>query len=278
MKNNFTLTTSLPTEGFSFFRKQKKHLAKSILLFVLLSVAGFGIAQNADSVKQLMHVKGTISFMNKGISIIPTFTLDKPAVGINLSVSRGNLSFDPELRFAIDGKPWGFVFWWRYKVISSGRFTLGTGAHPAIAFKTTAVVKDGVSKNVSSGKLYVAGELSPNYQLSKNTSVGMYYLYGHGMEKEAIRNMHFITFNSRISNIKLSDDLYLGVAPQVYYLKMDDKGGYYFSSAISAAKRNFPLSVSAVMNKIIQTDITASKDFVWSVSLNYSFSKKITSR
>lgn len=278
MKRNFTLSTCLSTNVLSFFPGRKNKLAKSLLLFVFLSFAGYGFAQNTDSVKNLMHIKGAVSFMNKGISIIPTFTLDKPAVGINLSVSRGNLSFDPELRFAIDGKPWGFVFWWRYKVINTGRFTLGAGAHPAIAYKTTAVVKDGVSKNVSVGKHFVAGELSPNYRLSKNTSVGMYYLYGHGMEKETIRNTHFITLNSRISNIRLSNGIFLGVIPQVYYLKMDDKGGYYFTSAFSVAKRNFPLTVSAVINKTIQTDITASKDFVWNVSLNYSFSKKIIGR
>jgi len=62
--------------------------------------------------------------------------------------------------------------------------------------------------------------------------------------------------------------------PQVYYLKMDKQDGYYFTSALTFANRKFPLSISGVINKIIQTKIIASKNFVWNVSLIYSFNKK----
>jgi len=35
------------------------------------------------------------------------------------------------------------------------------------------------------------------------------------------------------------------------------------------AKKNFPLSISAIINKTINSDITGSKNFVWNVSLIY---------
>lgn len=63
-------------------------------------------------------------------------------------------------------------------------------------------------------------------------------------------------------------------SPQLYYLKMDKNDGVYFTSAFTVAKKNFPLSISAIINKTIQTDITASKNFVWNTSLIYSFNKK----
>jgi len=44
------------------------------------------------------------------------------------------------------------------------------------------------------------------------------------------------------------------------------------------ANRKIPLSISSVINKIIQTKITASKNFVWNVSLIYSFNKKYVER
>ena len=45
-----------------------------------------------------------------------------------------------------------------------------------------------------------------------------------------------------------------------------------------AAKRGFPLSVMAIFNKTIETDITTSKDFVWNLSLIYSFSKQYVTK
>lgn len=64
------------------------------------------------------------------------------------------------------------------------------------------------------------------------------------------------------------------VAPQFYYLKQDERDGFYVTSKLTLAKRNFPLSISAIINKTIQTDITAGKNFVWNESLIYSFNKK----
>ena len=64
------------------------------------------------------------------------------------------------------------------------------------------------------------------------------------------------------------------VNPQFYYLKLDDEDGFYFTSSMTLVKKNFPLSVSAIINKVIQTNITASENFVWNASLVYSFNKK----
>lgn len=62
-------------------------------------------------------------------------------------------------------------------------------------------------------------------------------------------------------------------SPQVYYLNQDKEDGFYITSTLAFTKRRFPLSVMAIFNKTIETDITGSKDFVWNVSLVYSFSK-----
>jgi hypothetical protein len=62
--------------------------------------------------------------------------------------------------------------------------------------------------------------------------------------------------------------------PQVYYLKMDAKSGYYVTSSMTLSKKNCPFSISAVGNKIIKTQITASPNFVWNASLIYVFNNK----
>jgi hypothetical protein len=133
--------------------------------------------------------------------------------------------------------------------------------------------------NGDSGELnvvrrYFATELYPRVLLAKNISVGIYYLYSHGLDKGTIGNTHFVTLNTNFSNIKLSDQFFMKFNPQFYYLKLDKQDGIFFTSTLTLAKRNFPLSVSAIVNKRIESTITGSKNLVWNTSLVYSFSKK----
>src|SRR6266536_218752 len=189
---------------------------KALLFFALLNLAHFSFSQKTDSTKTINHFSGAVSFTNNGISMIPTFTLGKPAAIVNLSIGSKKLSFEPELKFSIEGKPWGFIFWWRYKLVNSGKFRMNVGAHPALAFSTVSLPLEGVAKEkeVIVAKRFLAAEISPTY----------------------------------------------------------------FTSAFTLAKKNFPLSVSAIINKTINTNITGSKNFVWNASLVYSFNKTYVNR
>src|SRR5712671_4907165 len=99
-----------------------------LLVFVLLLFAHSSFSQKMDSTKSISHFSGSVSVTNNGISLIPTFSLGKPATIFNLSMSKGKLSFEPELRFALEGKPWSFLFWWRYKLLKSDKFMINVGA------------------------------------------------------------------------------------------------------------------------------------------------------
>ena len=66
----------------------------------------------------------------------------------------------------------------------------------------------------------------------------------------------------------------MGFFPQVYLLKMDKNHGFYFNSSLTVARRNFPLSVSALVSRTIRTEIPLGENFLWNASLVYSFNKK----
>jgi hypothetical protein len=231
-------------------------------------------AQQTDSTKKVAHFSGTVSITNNGISLIPTFSLGKPATIINLSAGKGKLSFEPDMRFALEGKPWSFLFWWRYKLVTTKKFKLTVGAHPALNFRTMRLLLGGDSTDVIVTRRFLAGELSPNFMLSKNISLGMYYLFSRGFDKNVAKHTHFLTLNSTVSNINLPGKLHLRFTPQFYYLKQDKQDGVYFTATMTVARRNFPFSVSAIINKTIQSNIQGSKNFVWNASLIYSFNKK----
>jgi len=242
----------------------------SFLLFCFFGFVHFTFAQKPDSVKSNGYLSGAVGITNNGISLIPTFSLDKPAAIFDMSIGKSKFSFDPELAFSLRGKPWYFLFWFRYQLVSNNKFQIHAGTHLGLNFKNTVLPIDGNSNEVTITERYLAGELSTNYSFAKNITVGIYYLYSHGLDPTTVKNNHFITVNANFSHIKLGSKIFMGIAPQFYYLNQGEHDGFYFTSAFSLSKGNFPLSISSVINKAIQTDI-ASKDFVWNVTLTYSF-------
>jgi hypothetical protein len=247
--------------------------AKKLLLIFLPIISYHSFAQKTDSTKSISHFTGAAGVTNNGISLIPTFSLNKPAAIFDLSVGKNKFSFDPEFTFSLEGKPWYFLFWFRYKLVNSDKFSMSSGTHLGLNFKTSVLPLNGDSNEVIITERYLAAELSPNYLLAKNISVGIYYLYSHGIDPTTIKNTHFITVNASFSNIKLTNRFFMNISPQFYYLNQGEHDGFYFTSALSLAKIDFPLSISSVINKVIQTDIWG-KDFVWNVTLTYAFGKR----
>jgi hypothetical protein len=243
---------------------------KTLILLILSGFTNLSFSQNTENTKAPSYFGGAVTVTNNGISFIPTFTLNKPAAIFDLSMGK-RLTFEPQFRFSLEGKPWSFIFWWRYKLIRSDKFRLTVGAHPAIAFRTITVTTDSVSQEIIRAQRYLAGELSPNYFIAKNISIGMYYLYGRCFEEDAIRNTHFLTFNVNFSNIKISNQFYMKFVPQIYYLNMDGSNGFYFTSSLTMARRNFPISISGLINTPFETEIQVNNSLIWNVSLIYSF-------
>lgn len=263
--------------NFTILRRyalQANNRSKSLFFFLLCLQVNILFAQDADSTKKLAYLSGAVTVTNNGISLIPTFSLGKPAAIFNLSMGKKKLSFEPELRFSLQGKPWSFIFWWRYQLIRNNRWMVNIGAHPALNFMTETLFVNGAYVEKTVARRYLAGELSPNYLLTKNISIGIYYLYARGIDNGGTRNTHFLTVNAGFSNIELPGRLVFKVVPQFYYLNLDRREGYYFTATTTLARKNFPIAVQSIVNKEIHTNIAASKNFVWNLSLIYSFNRK----
>ncbi len=50
-----------------------------------------------------------------------------------------------------------------------------------------------------------------------------------------------------------------------------DLKGIYIVGFVSLIKKDFPISISAILNKAIDTEILPEDDFTWNISLVYSF-------
>lgn len=241
----------------------------SIAILVVVSFAA--PAQTIDSTQTPRFFRGQITATNNGVSLIPSFSLGRPAVLFDLNVGKGRLSFDPMLRFGMDGKPWTFVFWWRYKLIQQKKFTLALGAHPSVVFRDVSVLNNGIQKEYLTAQRYFAWEVSPTYVVNKTVNFSLYYLGSRGLTKDIVQNTTFFAVRSGIT-LPLSSKFTLGLIPQAYYLKMDSRDGTYINATVNLFKNRFPISFNTVVSKALQTEI-AGKNFLWSVGLVYNINK-----
>jgi hypothetical protein len=243
------------------------------LFLVFMGITNLTYSQDADSTKLPFNFGVSATVTTKGISTVPNLTLGKPAAIFDLTMGKGRLSFEPNFRFALEGRPWSFLFWWRYKLVQTDRFRISLGAHPALSFRMREYQYESGTQKTMVVYRYLAGELSPTYFITKKTGVGLYWLYSRGIEKELTRNTNLISVRASFTDITLTENYFLRFNPQVYYLNMDKVDGFYFNFVLTLSKRNFPLSISTLINNPIHTKITAGNEFLWNVSLIYSFNQ-----
>lgn len=239
-----------------------------IALFILGYTAIF--AQKKDST---FNFRADVSITNNGFSIVPAFTLGKPAAFLDMRMGNKRLSFEPQFRFALEGRPWSFIFIYRYKAILKPKFQLAIGGHlPGINYVTAPVTINGVTEKLSVARRFLAAEIIPTYKFNNKVSVGLYFLRGHGFQQHTTQNSTFLSLQGNFSTIKLAGKTYFSFNPQVFYLKTDDVDGYYVNATTTVGVSGFPLTVSSIVNKAIRSDIPA-KDFDWNVSLVYTLNK-----
>ena len=248
---------------------KKLVLLTKTLLFTILTLSFALPVQGQESGSK--QIGGVITATNNGVSIIPSFTLGRPALLFDLSLSGERFSFDPMLRFGMDGKPWSFVFWGRYKAIKDKPFTLTLGAHPAFIFAERIVKVNGLEKTMFVSQRFLAMEVAPMYKFSKRLSMGLYYLRGHGFNPIPPDNSNFIALNTVISGVPVGGGFNMRINPQLFFLKVDDASGTYITSNFTVSKPGFPIGFQGLVNQKIKSTIPGD-DFIWNVGIQYLFS------
>jgi hypothetical protein len=128
-------------------------------------------------------------------------------------------------------------------------------------------------KNTLAVSRVIPFELTPNIIINKNNSISLFCLYAKGVSDDATNHTALISLRT-ISNIQLNKNISLRVNPQLFYLKLDAKDGYYFASNFTLSSKKTPFYLGSTINKPLKTDI-AGKSFDWNISLGYSIDRKL---
>lgn len=227
----------------------------------------------AQDESKTLHFNGDISATNNGFSFIPTFTLGKPATIVNLSAGGDKFGFEPQFRFDLNGlRPWALIFIWRYNIVHTSNFLARLGTHlPSLAFIHQTINVNSVAKDQLISERFIAPELTTSYSVSRNISVGTYYIHGFGLEKtDQTRHTNFLSLRAFINNTHITHLVYFNWNPQFYYLSLDGVDGEFTAQTVTLALNDFPLSVSSTVNKVLHSNIDV-KNFNWNVSVIYTF-------
>lgn len=249
-----------------FFQKLLKNTLKILSISLICVISGHAY----DSTKVERHFSGNITVTQNGISLLPNLSLGKPALIMEYSLGSKKYAFEPQLRFSLDGKPWSFIFWFRKK-IQFQRFSLNLGTHPSFVFRRQNVENSkGDLIETLDVQQYLVGEIAPSYRISKNATIGMYYLSSFAWINAPVKHTQFMTLNAVVNNIKLIGDFRLRFFPQVYLLKMDALEGTYVTENITISHAKSPFFINSILNQKFSSTIPG-KDFNWNISLGYSF-------
>jgi hypothetical protein len=252
-----------------------KYLIFIVVVFMSLLVSFEGFSQNQDTTKVATIYAGSVGITNNGFSIIPTFSLNSPAITTFLSWKKKQFSIDPDVRLALTGKKGSILLWFRYYPIQREKWKLRVGMHPALNLQLREIVENGVTTQISQARRFIAFEANPSYRINKKLTVGLYYLQGNGLQKNGARTSHFVNINMNASKIKLVKNYQLNWMPAFYYLYLDAYEGIYFTSTVGFSNTKSPISIQSSINKTMYSNIPANKDFLWNVAVLYNFSHKL---
>lgn len=245
-------------------------LGGAVSWFLAVVVLTMAHAQPADSLKKTEPIKASanVQITNNGVSLFPNLMLGKPATIINLTVGKKGVFFEPELRWRLNGEPWSYIFWLRYRPKPSQHFSWHVGAHPSYVIRPAAVVVNGISETRWQSQRFFAAEVVPVWHPSRQFALGFHALASKGLDSYGIQRSTYVSLQPRWPHIGLSKHWYLGFYPQVFHLRLDSHQGVYYSHLLSVNRAELPFYLSTIFTYKIKSSITGDKT-VWNIGLNF---------
>ena len=242
-----------------------------IFIATILLLVVQKIAAQKDSTKVKPHLSGVIILTSNGISQIPAYSLDKPAISAFFYLKIKRFSYEPDINYGIDGRPWGMGNSFMYLIIDKKKLKLKSGGALGLAFSYPDVLQGGTVVKQNKAERYLIVKIIPQYLFSERSSLSFIYWNAHNLEKESIKLINYLSAVVSIVNVPVGKKMYCSLFPQVFYLKVDGQDGLFFSPTVGFGIKNFPMSLSSQINTTITTNMNPDPGFKWNVALNYNF-------
>ena len=242
-------------------------MRKTFLVLFCIAVFSTCKGELPDTVAQRFSASASLSFNSNGVNPIPSFSLGKPAVQANISLSKGRFSYDPGLAYGVDAKPWYIDNWFHFIIINKPVFKLRTGINFSMFFSDKTVT----GEKFLQGQRYWTGELAGIFSLPSGYTLTMMYWSDNGQEHGTLTG-HFISFSAEKNDLALSNSLRLSAYIQLFTIQYDqDNKGFFITPRIALSEKHLPLSLFFQATQPLVTRIKPNPGFQWDIGVSYSF-------
>ena len=226
--------------------------------------------ERTDRTKSRFVVRANLSLNSNGIAFIPAFSLDKPALIGAFSLRKGRFSYDPQLSYGLNLKPWIIDNWFHYRIMDRPAFELKAGA----VFSGFFSEYETGDETLLQVQKYLAAELVTTYRFTPVSSMAFTYLIDRGQDPGTLSG-HFFNLQGDRSDFKLGKKGLLSASLQLFYIDYTgDNDGLFTAAYVSASMRNIPLSIFIQGIQPLWSNISPSPRFKWNVGLAYEIATR----
>jgi hypothetical protein len=234
------------------------------LLFVITCINGYS-QEKADSSR--LKFSGNVSINSNGMAQIPSFSLGKPAVIAALTVQKKRFSYDPQIAYGLNFRPWTIDNWVHYRLIYKPKFELRAGGNFAMFFSEYDTGEDIILQ----GQQYLTFEIATVFRFSPKSSFSLMYWSDNGQDPGTIDGSFYNMVYER-NDIEIGETILFSGNIQFYYIDYTgNNDGLFISPRIAVSVRNIPLSLFFMGTQALTSNIEPYPGFKWNAGLAYIF-------
>ena len=223
--------------------------------------------EKADSTKAKFIVYGNISLNSNGIAPIPAFSLDKPALIGAVTLQKRRFSFDPQVAYGLDMRPWIIDMWTHYRLIYKPKFELRAGLDFSMFFGEY----DAGDYKILQGQQYITFELAGIYRFTPKSILTLMYWNDNGQDHGTIKGNYYNIVYDR-NDIEIGENVLFSASLQLFYVGYTGKNdGLFVSPKIATAVKKLPLSLFLQVIQPLSSNIEPYPSFRWNLGLAYIF-------
>lgn len=242
----------------------KRHAA--FLLF--LSMVTLSWSQELpDSIRsKKLRAEAKITLNSNGIAYVPAFSLGKPAFIGSLSLMKGRFSYDPQLSYSLELRPWIIDNWFHYKIIDRAGFEFKAGAVISSFFSEYETEEEVLWQ----AQKYLAVEFISKYKFNPNSSLAFTYLLDRGQDPGTVQG-HFFNLQADRSDISIGKKALLSASLQIFYINYTgNEKGLFTAGSLTGSLRKVPFSVFFQAIQALSSTIDPFPPFKWNLGLAYT--------
>lgn len=236
------------------------------LIFIVIIMPASAI-EKADSVRKKLIFSGNLSINSNGMAQIPSFSLGEPALIAAFTVQKKRFSYDPQIAYGLNFRPWTIDNWLHYRLIYRPKFELRAGGNFAMFFTEYNTGEDIILQ----GQQYLTFEIAGVFKFTPKSSLSLMYWSDNGQDPGTIDGSFYNILYER-AGIEIGERILLSGNIQFYYIDYTgNNDGLFISPKIASSVKNIPLSVFFVGTQALKSNIEPFPGFKWNAGLAYVF-------